>query len=58
MSELEGNIEVLVVSWLLTLEMDTVTWFQFLDEAFGISNSANTFGKGINLTILPPAMVK
>ena len=31
---------------------------QNLDEAPCISHSANTFGKGINLIIFPPAMDK
>ena len=38
--------------------MDTVTWVQILDEAVYISKSANTFGKGMNPIILPPAMDK
>ena len=35
-----------------------VTKVQILDKAVGISHSANTFGKDMNLTILPPAMGK
>ena len=38
--------------------MDKVTQVQILDEAFPISNITNTLGKGIYLTIRPPAMVK
>ena len=29
------------VPWLLSLEMDTVTWVQILDKAFYISQSTN-----------------
>ena len=39
-------------------EMDTVTKVQILDVGVYISYSVNTFGKGINPTILPPAMGK
>ena len=39
-------------------EMDTATWVWILDKAVCILQSANTFGKGINPTILPPAMDK
>ena len=36
--------------------MDMATQVQFLDEAVCISNSINTLGKGINLTVLSPVM--
>ena len=38
--------------------MDTATRVQFLDEADGISNSANIPGKCMNPTILRPAVCK
>ena len=38
--------------------MDTVPWVQILDETDCISHSTNTFGKGKNPIILPPAMGK
>ena len=38
--------------------MDTATWVQILDETDCISHSTNTFGKGMNPIILPPAMGK
>ena len=38
--------------------MDTVIRVQILDETYCISHSTNTFGKGINPIILPPAMEK
>ena len=38
--------------------MDMVTTVQILDKAVCISHSANTNGKGMNPTILPPAMGK
>ena len=38
--------------------MDTTTRVQILDEAGFISHSTNTFGKGMNPIILPPAMGK
>ena len=34
------------------------TRVQILDEADSISDSTNTFGKGMNPIILPPAMGK
>ena len=36
--------------------MDTVTWVQIPDESLSISHNANTVRKGMNPTILPPAM--
>ena len=50
--------DVLVVYWLLSLEMNMPTRVLFSDEAVCISHSAYTLGKGINPTILPPAMGK
>ena len=38
--------------------MDTVTRVQIMDEAVCISHSANTFGKGMNPTILSSAIGK
>ena len=38
--------------------MDMPTQVQIQNEAVYISHNANTLGKGINPTILPPAMVK
>ena len=38
--------------------MDTATRVQILDETDGISHNTNTLGKGMNPTILPPAMGK
>ena len=38
--------------------MDTTTQFQILDETDYILHSTNTFGKGMNPIILPPAMGK
>ena len=35
--------------------MDTLTRDQILDNTVGISHGANTLGKGVNPTILPPA---
>ena len=40
------------------LEMDTTPRVQILIEAVYISHRANTLGKGMNLAILPPAIVK
>ena len=40
------------------IEVDTVIRVQILDEDVCLSHSANTLGKGMNPTILPPAMVK
>ena len=40
------------------MELDTTTRVQILDEADGISHRTNTLGKGMNPTILPPAMSK
>ena len=51
-------IEVPVVEWLSSQEMDTATRVQILDESDCISHSTNTLGKGMNPIILPPAMGK
>ena len=45
------------MNW-ISLEMDTATRVQILDEADYISHSTNTLGKGMNPIILPPAMGK
>ena len=47
-----------VVQSLSSLEMDTVTQVQILDETDCISHSTNTLGKGMNPIIPPPAMGK
>ena len=49
---------VFVVQWLSSLEMDTATRVQILDETVGVSHCANTLRKGMNSIILPPAMCK
>ena len=41
-------MEALVVWWLSSKEMDTMTLVQILDEAVCISHFANTFGEGMN----------
>ena len=46
------------VWWLLSQEMDPVTRVQNLDEAVCILHFANTLRKGMNPTILRPAMDK
>ena len=38
--------------------MDTATRVQILDESVCISHNANTHGKGMTPTILPPLMGK
>ena len=53
-----GVCEVPVVKWLSSLEMDTATRVQILDQTDWISHSANTLRKGMNPIILPPAMGK
>ena len=47
-----------VVNWLSSLDMDTATRVQILDESDCISHSTNTLGKGMNPIILPLAMGK
>ena len=51
-------LEVPVVLWLSSLEMDTATRVQILDLTDCISHSTNTLGEGMNPIILPPAMGK
>ena len=51
-------IKMLMMEWLLSYEMDLAIWVQILNEAVCISNNSNIFGKGMNPTILPPAMSK
>ena len=47
-----------VVQWLLSLEMDTATRVQILDETDCISQSTDTLGKSMNPLILPLALDK
>ena len=47
-----------MAKWLSQKKMDTVTWFQILNEVAFISQSANTLEKGMNPTTLPSAMNK
>ena len=49
-------MDVSVVKELLLQEMDTLTKVQIQDEAVCCSQSANTLGKGMNPTILSPAI--
>ena len=51
-------MEVSMVYWLSSQDMDTVTRVQILDETDCISHSTNTLGKGMNQNILSPAMGK
>ena len=44
--------------WLSSLEVDTATRVQILDDTDCISHSTNTLGKGMNPIILPPATGK
>ena len=46
------------VKWLSLLEMVKATRVQFLDEAVCILHIPITLGKGMNPTILPPAIAK
>ena len=39
--------DALLVKWLASLEMDTETQVQIMDEAVCISRCVNTFGKGL-----------
>ena len=52
LSEIARGVMIIVV------ETDTLTRVQILDEADCISHCTNTFGKGMNPIILPPAMGK
>ena len=51
-------MEALLVYQLLLSKVDLVTWVQIRNEAVCILHCANNFGKGVNLTILPPATGK
>ena len=51
-----GQMEVPVVYWLSSQDIDTATRVQILDLTDCISHSTNTLGKGMNPIILPPAM--
>ena len=42
----------------MVTKMDTAIRVQILDETVCISHSANTHGKGMNTTILPPVVGK
>ena len=50
-------VSVYQISW-HTLEMDTATQVQILDEADCISHSTNTLEKSMNPIILTPIMGK
>ena len=43
-----SDVEVPVVKWFSSLEVNMVTRFQTLDETLCISHSSNTFVKGMN----------
>ena len=49
------SIYLSMYPWLSSLQMDTVTRVQILDEIDCILHSTNTLGKGMNPIILPPA---
>ena len=49
---------VFVVGWFPSLEVDTVTDVQVLDDTVCISHSANTLRKDMNPTIFPPDIGK
>ena len=51
-------MEVPVVYWLSSQDMDTATRVQILDLTDCISHTTNTLEKGMNPIILPPAMGK
>ena len=51
-------MEALMVLYLSSQEVDSETWVQAQNGAGCISQSANASRKGMNLTILPPAMSK
>ena len=55
---IKQDLEVPVVKWLSSQDMDTATRVQILDLTNCISHSTNTLGKGMNPIILPPAMGK
>ena len=57
-SEEQQVLEVPVVKWLSSQDMDTATRVQILDETDCISHCTNTLGKGMNPIILPPPMGK
>ena len=52
------QMEVPVVQWLSSQDMDTATRVQILEETDCISHSTNTRGRGKNPNILPPAIGK
>ena len=45
-------------AYLTQLEMEPVSCVRILDKAVSISLCSNAFGKGMNLSLLPPAMGK
>ena len=51
-------MEAVLVVLLCSQKMDTVTQVQFLNEAVFKTNKAYTLGKGMDPTILFPALVK
>ena len=51
-------MDVPLLYWLSSQEIDTATRVQILDETDFISHSTNTLGKGMNPIILSPAMGK
>ena len=51
-------MEVLIVLWLLSWEIDTANQVQILDKAVCISYCANTLGKVINPIILAPVTAR
>ena len=57
---IKSNIffEELALSWLFSLEMDTMTRDQILDEVLCSSHRANKIGKRMNPTILPVILGK
>ena len=48
----------LLVLWLSSLQMDSVTQVRIFNEAVSISHSTNTPVKDTNPVILPPGIVK
>ena len=51
-------MEMPVVYWLSSQDIDSATRVQILDDTDCISHSTNTLGKGMNPIILPPVMGK
>ena len=64
-SRLHSSPRLLSLPWcswcnetIMSSEINPATRVRILDEAFCISHSTNTIGKGMNLTILSPALNK